>query len=89
MSRLGIPFERFNPKDWPKYRSKPCRHCGAPEWVTRRGRARMRNPLRHIRKDSKWYWIIGYTLSVTPCKCDGRVQATERTNRIMERLNGA
>ena len=87
-----IPFSMFDAKDWPKTRTQPCDHCGAPEVITRSGRAKMRGsgkPRSPNGSVNKWYWVIGYAEHLTPCTCDGRVQEINQARRVMEQFNKA
>jgi len=87
-----IPFSEFDPKDWPKTESQPCRFCGAPEVITRHGRAKVRNPRAASKyapngNVNKWYWVIGYWRDMAPCTCAGRVEEMRQHAQVMERFN--
>ena len=82
---MPIPFDEFDPKEWPKHSTKPCSYCGASRLITRHGRAKMRNP-RPFRKDGRDYWIIGYTEDIKECSCDASIKAVENLNLTMGKL---
>lgn len=88
-----IPFSEFDPKDWPKTDSHPCEFCGAPEVITRHGRAKV-HPSRgggseYTRNGNvnKWYWVIGYWRTIEPCTCAGRVEGMRQNAQVMELFN--